>query len=530
MFFRDNKNFYPTPDNLIQKMLSKIKITPKRILEPSAGKGDILDKLKEKYSTYSYCNVDLSAIEIDETLSATLLGKNYKIIDSDFLNFSGPDKFDLIIANPPFDNGVKHLLKAIDIIFRGQIIFLLNAENVKNPKTKIEQDLVRKLVDLNADIELIKNAFVDAERKTQVEVALISIIFDKNIEDDLFSDVEETEDFITPEIDEHGKEIISKHTIRDLVAEYNEILNTGNETIINYYKNSRKLKKYMYLGFESEDTRMAYDRGDLTEQLQNKINKFVSILRKDFWRKTLDLKEVKKRLTEKKQDEFEHILNDRCNMDFTENNIRQFVLNLIGSYEDTLADAVVEIFDKMTIKYYYRDVNYENNIHLFNGWKTNSAFKVKNKVIIPVIASYGNPFFGINGWQLDYMAERKLDDIDIVMNYFDGMSDYKSIGEAIREGFKNGQTRQLESTYFTITCYKQGTIHLTFKDEDILRRFNVVACKRKGWLPDSYGQKNYNSMDENEKNVVNSFEGKKHYEKNCGQNLFANKNLLQIAM
>jgi hypothetical protein len=37
-------------------------------------------------------------------------------------------------------------------------------------------------------------------------------------------------------------------------------------------------------------------------------------------------------------------------------------------------------------------------------------------------------------------------------------------------------------------------------------------------------------MDENEKNVVNSFEGKKHYEKNCGQNLFANKNLLQIAM
>ena len=41
-----NKDFYPTPENLISKMFSKVnKKSIKNILEPSAGKGNIVDYL-----------------------------------------------------------------------------------------------------------------------------------------------------------------------------------------------------------------------------------------------------------------------------------------------------------------------------------------------------------------------------------------------------------------------------------------------------------------------------------------------------
>ena len=44
-----NKNFYPTPSSVIKKMLDGFHVkTTSKILEPSAGKGDICDYLIEE--------------------------------------------------------------------------------------------------------------------------------------------------------------------------------------------------------------------------------------------------------------------------------------------------------------------------------------------------------------------------------------------------------------------------------------------------------------------------------------------------
>ena len=108
--FEYNKNFYPTPEHLIRKMCEKVNFNPiQYILEPSAGKGDIVDYLQKKYYER-----DFSLIEKDENLLAILKAKcqehnKMKVIDSDFLTYPGGDLFDLIIMNPPFDDGEKHL-------------------------------------------------------------------------------------------------------------------------------------------------------------------------------------------------------------------------------------------------------------------------------------------------------------------------------------------------------------------------------------------------------------------------------------
>ncbi len=519
------KNFYPTPKHLIVKMLSKVQGTPENVLEPSAGKGDIIEHMKDAYeyrNTLKYSSV--SAIEIDKDLRAMLRGKRIKVIDSDFLTFSGPDKFDLIIANPPFDNGEKHLLKAIDIMYRGEIVFLLNAETIKNPYTLTRQQLVSRLAELNADIEYIENAFMlpETERKTEVEIALVYINIERTVEDDLFNGVNDKADELKPEIENHH-EVSTGRTVYELVAEYNQIVDIGIETITSYYKNYKKIGQYIGLNCEVDK----YSSGDMTDKMQAEVNGLAKSVRTAFWRKTLDLKEVRSRLTSKKQSEFEDQLKSHCDMDFTERNIRQFVLNLIGSYEQILTEAVMDIFDKFTIAHSYSGGLYEDNIHMFSGWKTNNVFKVGKKVIIPLYGGYGKgPFIDdySGKWKMQYGIEGDLMDIDKVMNYFDGMpaNGYYSILEAINHAFERGESRKIESTYFTITCYKKGTIHLTFNDENILRRFNVAACRGKGWLPHDYGKKTYNDMPVEERRCVNTFEDQTTYKENLNQPIFDN--------
>lgn len=66
-----NKTFFPTPSNLAGKMIGKIKGEPIKILEPSAGKGDLIEYLEKRYR-YTHHHIGVSAIEIDEELQATL--------------------------------------------------------------------------------------------------------------------------------------------------------------------------------------------------------------------------------------------------------------------------------------------------------------------------------------------------------------------------------------------------------------------------------------------------------------------------
>jgi len=520
-----SKSFYPTPQSLISKMISKINGTPDNILEPSAGKGDIVEGIT---NSYRYGHRVVSAIEKDHDLRATLRGKGIKVIDSDFLTYSGPDKFDLIIANPPFEEGDKHLLKAIDIMYRGQIIFLLNAETLRNPHTNTRKELIRKLKELKAEIKVIPGAFKDAERPSGVEVALVDITVERKIEDDLFKGADDKATPSSDTIEENNELTTGKH-IFELVAEYNQVVKIGTDTIIEYYRNYKKVGKYIGLN-DKADT---YQSGDMTTIMQEQLNNLVITIRKDFWRRCLDLREVKSRMTESKQAEFENAVNKHCDMDFTENNIRSFVLNLIGGYEQTLTEAVLEVFDLFTIRHSWDDNNkQEKNIHYFNGWKTNKAFKVGKKVIIPIYAGYGNgPFRGYSdNWSLDYGAARKLRDIDVVMNYFDGMNHYRPISQALENNFSNGISSGIKSTYFTITAHKKGTIHLTFNDENILRRFNVAACRGKSWLPCDYGAKPFTELPMDEKVVVESFEGQESYQENLYQPIFADVSpKLQIA-
>jgi hypothetical protein len=141
-------SFYPTPALLASKMLSKIKGYPTRWLEPSAGKGDLAEQIRTRYKSSYGSQAQIFCIEKDNDLQATLRGKGFTLLDSDFLTYSAPDQFDAILMNPPFESGENHLLKAIEIMYRGQIVCLLNAETIRHPFTNNRRRRQQGIVDL----------------------------------------------------------------------------------------------------------------------------------------------------------------------------------------------------------------------------------------------------------------------------------------------------------------------------------------------------------------------------------------------
>jgi hypothetical protein len=523
------KNYYPTPDKLFRKMWSKVDHKRVRyILEPSAGQGAIAETIASMNRDFV-----VSCIEIDTDFQAILRSKKgLSVIDSDFLAYSGTDRFDLIIANPPFDDGASHLMKAIDLMYSGQIVFLLNAETLRNPFSNERKLLVRRLEELGADIEYVKDAFLQAERRTDVEVAIVYIDIKRDIDDALFDGISEARP-VQAEVETESA-VVSGNKIDGMVEMYNDAIRSGIDTIKSFYRNRYKFGEFLRLGvgkYADKSDIYCTEPEDTLTAVNDKINYFVSHVREKYWDKAVEeLEAIKSRMTEKKREEFRLKMSSYSSMDFTAANIRQLILNLVGSYDATLTEATAEIFDRMSSKYHWSDET-SQNVHYFNGWKTNKAWYVNDRVVLRPTSSIYGPFRGFNGWAIDYGTRSWLDDIDRVMNYFDESNSYTSISDALTKAFSEkdelGATyksgKKIESTYFEIRVFLKGTIHLKFKSEDIRRRFNVTACKYKNWLFNDYGQKKYYNMTIDEKFIVEEFEGKDAYQKSMNMIGFADK-------
>ena len=519
-----NKEFYPTPPGLIINMIHKIDWKKSNyVLEPSAGNGAIVKQLRESHKRYTPTKIH--CIEKDDDLRNMLIGAGEKVVGKDFLTYAGLIQFDTIIMNPPFSTGDAHLLKAIDILYSGQIVCLLNAETLKNPYSNQRRELVQKLQQLDAEIEYIQDAFLEADRKTSVEIALVTIKIERSMEEDLLEGANDrTKEFVHEDIDHEIKDVAQRDSIEAIVDDYNFRVNTGIELIHKHFVDRKYVGNYFSLtiNIKGADHQSSSNSGTV----QSKTNLFLEQIRHDYWEKVLSLPAFEKRLTEKKRKEFRETIKNNSDLEFTSANVRAFFENLMHSYESILIDAIEKLFDDMTIKYMWDESIHCKNTHYYNGWKSNDAFKVNKKIIIPHIGI--DPYWP-GSYRIGYQNIEKLNDIDKVMNYFCGKSVYIRISE-VAEKADGDMFTMLESEYFKIRFYKKGTTHLTFKSEDIRRRFNIEVGKKKGWLPMDYGHTPLKQLPMDQQEIVKSFEDNpKDYDKHLGQIGIVIKELLQIA-
>ncbi len=174
----------------------------------------------------------------------------------------------------------------------------------------------------------------------------------------------------------------------------------------------------------------------------------------------------------------------------------------------SLDDTILTLFDDFSNKHSYSE--YSKNIHLYDGWKTNKAWKINKKVIIPLS--------GYDDWwkrfDLDYKVKERLQDIEKVFDYLNGTkSNHDELIQVLSDAKKELQSRKIKCKYFMVTFFKKGTCHIEFTDKHLLSKFNIFGSQRKGWLPPSYAKKSYEHMNEEEKLVIDQFQGKSDYNK-----------------
>lgn len=522
--FTDNKDFYPTPENLINKMLCDIDFKMiHSILEPSAGSGNIVEaiKKKEKFysSTYNKVNYDIDCIEADQNLQSILKGKNFRVVYNDFLTYDTMKEYDLIVMNPPFSNGCKHLLKALEMQQRngGAVVCLLNAETLKNPCTNDRQYLQRKLTEYNAKVEFIQDAFMDAERKTAVEIALIKVKLpdvqrDSFILDGLRKAQEQRE---VEENDSYY--LVEGDFFKAIVSQYKMEVEAGIKLIKEY----NAMKPFILSEFgKDKDTGETVQQGGCILQMDiignrdkynNKlsINGYIREVRGKYWSALFENPKFTGQLTNNLQTEFYNKVEELKDYDFSLYNIYQIKIDMQKSVVRGIEDTILSLFEELGNKYHYYDET-SKNIHYYNGWKTNKSWIINKKVIIPL-----NAFSSWNGnFQPRWEVKGKLQDIEKCFNYLDGgLTEAVDLEESLKFAEEYGETKNIQLKYFTVTFYKKGTCHIVFNDDELLKKFNIFGSQHKGWLPPSYGKKSYKDMTAEEKAVVNEFEGENGYSK-----------------
>lgn len=539
--FKDNKDFYPTPEAIINKMLCDIDFRMiQSILEPSAGSGNIVEAIKKKekfYSTtYNKFSYDIDCIEADVNLQHILKGKGYRVVYNDFLTYDTMKEYDLIVMNPPFSNGCKHLLKALEMQQRngGAVVCLLNAETLKNPCTNDRQYLQRKLTEYNAKVEFIQDAFMDAERKTAVEIALIKVKLPDVQRDSFILDglrkaqeqreVEENDSFYLVEGD----------FFKAIVNQYKMEVEAGIKLIKEYYA----MKPFILSEFgkdkETGETIqtggciLSMDISGNRDKYNNKlsINEYIREVRKKYWKALFENKKFIGQLTGSLQREFYNRVDDLKDYDFSLYNIYQIKIDMQKKVVKGVEDTIIELFDELSHKHYYYDET-SNNIHYYNGWKTNKAWYINKKVIIPLRAY--DTYYTDRFRPTHYDVLKKLEDMEKCFNYLDGgLTEAINLEESLKFAEEYGETKNIQLKYFTVTFYKKGTCHIVFNDDELLKKFNIFGSQHKGWLPPSYGKKAYKNMTTEEKAVVNDFEGENEYKKvihNSNYYLFNGNNL-----
>ncbi len=533
-----NDQFYPTPPSIAEKMLAGLDFTYiQSVLEPSAGKGDLIQALMRDYLVKRWrCadrTLDIDACEIDPYLRQILkynfsderrhevknenekdiIGKaDLHIVHDDFLSYHTYKRYQLILMNPPFADGDKHLLKAIEMQRGGgMVICLLNAETIRNPYTATRQLLKRQLDELGATVEFVESAFSrGTERRASVDVAIIKV----NVP--IPAETEESTFW------ERMKQAQEAETVQD--AEIHDLV-AGDyiERAIQYYNTEvaatmELVKEYMalvpYMG-RTLNPKESFDKmpiltltvGDDNYIRGFDLNKYLRTVRLKYWSALLSNKEFTGKLTSELQKTYRENVDRMANYEFSAFNIKQIAVEMNASITKGVKEAIIDLFEKMTAEHsWYPECS--QNIHYFTGWATNKAHKVGKKVILPTyVFEYS---YRTSGREFcKNTAYAVISDLEKVFDYLGGKRPEGYDLSARLAWAEQGSLRNIELAYFKVDFFKKGTIHIKFLPETmpLIDRLNIYAAKNRNWLPPSYGRAAYANMSKAEKAVVDSFHG-----------------------
>jgi len=491
-----NQDFYPTPSSLATKMLEGLDLSGKCVLDPSAGKGDLLRACKYAIGKSP---AQLLAIEVVPELQAILRGnKDYKVVGDDFLQYSGNIWADVIIMNPPFSAVGKHLRRAWDMLRSGDLVSIIPASMIWTP-TAEESALLEELRYAGATFENAGTPFTYAERKTNVEVYIVrakktaeSLMDFGGLKGGTGADGFTFKDMTAGELISSNKMDRLVQASQGALNGFADVLRACNNLIatLNILPPQKLWKNIIASHIEKGTGTAGFN--DFAFELQGYI-----------WEALFDQTNISAAVSSKVRAEFQALRQKAGGVDLTPENIRAVFEMIEGNTGIMMQDCLDSAFDLMT-------KHHKANRMVIKNYATNDAWMVKNKVILPytVEVSYSDRL------QLNWHQGETLDDIDKALCFLSKVA-FKTISEGVKDfhGYKSGTSmttkdavyrachgyhlgdNESEGQFFRVKVFKTGTAHLYWKDQDLLDQFNAKVCQGRGWLPGDYG-KSYRRKDQ----------------------------------
>jgi hypothetical protein len=476
--------FYPTPSRAIAMMVHQQPIHSRMylgsILDPSAGKGDILDYLVNNGKAF-YRDItpdNLYAIEIIPELQIVLAGKGYRVIGDDFLAFNEPYQFNVILMNPPWSNGADHALQAWNYVAPGgALACILNVETIHNPYSAPRRDLCTLIERYGYTVD-IGAIFKEAERRTDAEAILI-VLEKPEADTDFLKDIHfDTEAGASENVDIPDNALARADWIQALVDRYN--------AAISVIEQRHKLTKQLWMYMDGIWT--SGQQESISEPLNAQINR----VKEAYWLYVFEKTLVSDKATSVFKKNFETIRSQQSNMAFTYKNVVTVLETILQNFDEMMKQCIVNVFDEIT-RYHKKNIVYHE------GWVTNKAHRIAKKIIHPRGVKF-EPKWG--SWSTDYheyeffrdldkaccvLTGLRYEDLRRPYTYNDTHTPARTVCDALEDHHRHNTghwSDEFDSKFFTIRCYKKGTVHLVFKDESLWQRFNQVAAEGKGWLGD----------------------------------------------
>lgn len=481
----DGFQFYPTPVSLAKRAWEKFKNRKfHRVLEPSAGNGDLAKSDDDGYFRSRSTAID--AIEIDISKHPALAGKGLNVVGFDFLKFKAGAIYSHCIMNPPFAEGAKHVLHAWDILEDAEIVAILNAETIRNPYSS-ERRLLVSLIEKHGEVEFISEAFSsqEAERKTDVEIALVWLRKESasglmDIIGDITDRLKKDEEVGLP-FEEMNQVALPDSMIENAVRAYRAAELAIREAVVaqaraNYY---RSIIGATYTVVRGEEEKPAQSLESSREFVRRNLAEGIDDIKDRAWTSILTSTQVTTRLSSRAQKRLEAEFENIKKLEFSQENIYGFLLGLVEKQGEIQLAMVCDVFDEIT-KYH------EDNTVWYMGWKSNSKHRTCGMRI--KTTRFVIPGHSTESWRqgLDWDSRKQLGDFDKVFAMLDGKTEPGfGLNDAFSTCFnqlRNGE--RVSTSYFDVRYYPgRGTIHFFPNNKALIDRFNRLVGRHRQWLP-----------------------------------------------
>lgn len=478
--------FYPTPPALAAKAWGMFTSKDvRRLLEPSAGNGDLLGPVLSKWSSHHRGDHDIDCCELDVSRHAALKSMGVSVIGTDFLAMTSGAIYSHILMNPPFADGAKHVLKAWGLLWDGEVVAILNAETIRNPFSLERQQLAR-LIEAHGDVEFVPDAFVSPEtmRKTEVEVALVHLIKRADVSKDIYGDLltglreDRAEEGLGHDLHDQQQVALPNTVIENQVLAFRAAVQSMQEAVkyearARYY--SSLLGETMAVlngktGSSKRDGSVGFVQGEMAGRYRE--------LKDKAWASIIRSANVLDRLSSQAQKRVESEFEQIKRLEFTESNIYGFLLGLANAQGELQLQMACDVFDEITR--YHTD-----NAVFYRGWKSNDKHRTCGRRIRMTRFILPHMRHGYSDG-MEWETERRLADFDKVFAMLDGKREAETTMVSVirRNHASLLAASRLQSDYFEIRYFKgTGTIHFFPTDKKLVDRLNRLVGRHRGWLP-----------------------------------------------